>query len=163
MITFPDHVNITGTLIVGAFVPPNDSIGNEHVKSSDPLDHTKAKPRFAKHALQQSTVTSLVQHLHVAHTSGSIESLFRAALVTPCLGDSTIAVSIFKNGVNITSSPISLTSATGAYINVAGTINPSLLNYVAGDVFTAVVTATVGTGTLGGNLVVSAQFKENIP
>lgn len=163
MNTIEGDLNVTGNLLAGGFTLPNNSVGSGNVKSTDPLDQTKTKPRYCKHALQQGTVVTLTQHLHVAHAAGAIEANYRIALITPCIGDSTVSVSIHKNGVNITGTPAVLSNANAAYANVSGSISPGSVSYVAGDVFTAVVTATVGTGTLGANLVVSAQFKENIP
>ncbi len=83
--------------------------------------------------------------LHTAIAAGTI-SLFRARLKVD--GSSTgITVDLKKNGTTILSGTIALTDSTGDGVIVTGTV--STPNYIAGDVFTVVLTMTTNTGAQG--------------
>jgi len=84
--------------------------------------------------------------LHVADKAGTLTDVGAGLNVD---GSSTsITVDLKKNGTTMLAAPIALTNATGDRVEVAGSITGNG-SYVAGDVFTAILTVTSAVGASG--------------
>lgn len=132
------------------FNPPDESIGSDAISSSDPLVEGKTYHRqVAIHS--QSSLTAAVDETKVfykAYRAGTITQV-QVGVTDQAVGDSTVGVDVHKNGVSILSADITLTNADTDYSEqTAGLLGGVPVAFVAGDVFEAVIDATVGTGTL---------------
>lgn len=78
-----------------------------------------------------------------------------------CVGDSTIAVDVKKNGTSILSAVVTLNSSSSITVPIAGTVTTTAL--ADGDIITAVITTTVGTGTLAEGVSVQWDYNEDHP
>jgi len=162
-----DNNYIPGNLVVGgrfqcsSYSAPSESITTTNFSSAigDRLEATK---QVHQHQVQynQKHGTAVVTErkpVHIAKGTGSIVEV-EAALVVACIGDSTIVVNLYKNGSTVLSGTISFDSGDAAFAKLLATVSSA--SYVDGDVFEVVVTATVGTGTLGQGLIVNVTLRE---
>ncbi|MGC3968935.1 MAG: hypothetical protein QM775_16660 [Pirellulales bacterium] len=133
-----------------AELPPN-SIGDRETKPTAGIAASKTnhqqRPRHAE-SLATTAHTLRVELFSVLGTAGTLLQ-FYAGLLDPCVGDSTITIDLYKNGVSVLSAPIVLTSANTARQVVAAVLSIPVAALVAGDVFEGVVAVSAGSGTLG--------------
>lgn len=99
--------------------------------------------------------------LHVARGAAGIIRSFDAGCISPCTGNSTIAVDIKKNGTSMLNgaTPVALSDTQIAYELVAGVLTTTAI--ASPDVITVVVTVTEGTGTLGTGVFAVAVIDED--
>lgn len=154
-----DVVDVGSLRVTTGATLPASCIGDSQVNAAAPVTSPKLMHRHAVTESQAHGVASADRRtvVRVAHGDGTVEAV-RAGVVVACVGDSTITVDVKKNGTTILSAPISLDSGDAAYAKVDGTI--TVPDYVAGDVFEAIVDATVGTGTLGQGVFADIVFDE---
>jgi hypothetical protein len=98
-----------------------------------------------------TTVAANRKTIHVAYGATGTLIAFKAGLITACIGADTVTVKLRKNGTDILSADISLTSATAAFamLTAAGFTSAS---YAAGDVFEVDITPVHTSGTLGAGI-----------
>jgi hypothetical protein len=84
--------------------------------------------------------------IHVAEAAGVVRAFAAGCVET---GTATVALTfdLKKNGTTVLSAAVSVTDATADRASTAGTISVS--TYVAGDVFTALLTATTPNNSTG--------------
>lgn len=100
---------------------------------------------------------TLVLHV-VRGTTITIDEVV-ATQISANAGSSTVTIDIYKNGTTILSSVITLDSGDAAYAKVTGTISTS--TGVAGDVYTAVITANQsGTDALATGVAIQLKVRE---
>lgn len=141
-------IRARGRVIADILIPTTGTVGNNEVKSSDPIDADKLKHRIHMPYSQAHGAASVTQRkvIHVAKETGNFGDV-NAGVVVACAGAATITVDIYNNGSTILNAPISIDSGDAAYDLVAGTFADD--TYVAGDVIEVVVVATAGGGTIG--------------
>lgn len=152
---------VRGTLRANNFTPPNNSVGNAQFNSGDPLDANKQQQQFNRTytTANGSAVADGSGPIHVAFGQGSVYGV-EAGLVTANLSGATVVIDVLKNGVSIMTSALTLDDTHANREVVVGTVDGTLGQYVADDVFEVTVNATVGGGTLGQGLFVLVVFRE---
>jgi hypothetical protein len=154
------NVHVRGTLSADQFTIPDSAVGDDQIKTGDPVAATKLQNRQTKTYGQPGGSVSTTERriIHTAQAAGSVVS-FQAGSRTANVGAATITADLQKNGVSVLSAVITLDNANVAYTPEAGTVTTTA--YVAGDVFEVVLTATAGGGTLGNGAYATAVFDEN--
>lgn len=155
-----DDLVVNGRLTPKYFDPPVGSIGNAAIQSSAQLPATTLRHHLHKaYSQPNTTATTATLPLHVARFAGTVEQLV-AGSIAACAGAATITVDLKKNGTSVLTAVITLDSANTARVVESATLDPALVDYVAGDFFELVVTATAGGGTLGTGFHAEALFDE---
>lgn len=154
-------LSVNGRLTPAQFDCPAGSLTDAAISSSAAIDGTKLKHlQPASYSDPSATTTATVtKTLYRAQNAGTLLSVY-AGNVAPCAGAATIVVDVKKNNVSVLSSTLTLNSANTARVGVPATINTALDDYVAGDLFEFVATATAGGGTLGTGFFLDARFHE---
>lgn len=149
---------VCDNLIAGTMALPNSCVSNANVSTSAAIAASKMQQQYQPTYGQSGTATSVTIPLH--HVRGATASLeaFSAGSIGIAVGAATVTADIRKNGVTCLSAVITLDTGNTTYIAEAGTI--SVASAVAGDIFTLVIVATAGGGTLPTGLFVSAKFRE---
>ena len=137
---------------------PKDTVGNSQFSSSDPLEEEKQEHRIHSRYQQNGTATTETVVLHWAYAAGATLDVAIGSIAA-CIGDATVTVDVKKNGTTILSSVVTLDNANAAYTAEMGTVSVSAI--ASGDVLTAVITATAGTGTLATGLYVDLISQED--
>lgn len=154
-------LNVTGVLKVGAMTIPANAVGNSQFTSGDPLDEDKQEHRHVITYSQKHGTATVTERfpIHVSYEAGSLLEVLIGNVVA-CVGDSTITVDVYKNGVSVLAAPVTLDNSNTAFTGqeLASISTPT---YGAAVVFEVVVVATVGTGTLGQGLFVRLSFAED--
>ncbi len=147
-LTVEGDVRIRGAVIADTLVPTTGTVGDNEVKTSDPIVADKLYHRIHMPYSQNHGSASASQRkvIHVAKEAGNFGDV-NAGVVVVCSGAATITVDIYNNGTTILNAPISIDSGDAAFAKVAGTFADD--TYVAGDVIEVVVVATAGGGTIG--------------
>lgn len=155
-------LNVANRLTCKFFTPPAECITDAAVASDTQLAADKLQHQHAPTFSQDigATATAQGKVLHVARFAGKLES-FHAGSVVACIGAATITWNLKKNGTTVLSSTLVLNSSNTAYVSVPATLNPAAVDYVAGDTFTAELTAAAGGGTIGTGAFCAARFNEN--
>jgi hypothetical protein len=156
-------VYVAGTLRADKFIPPFDSVGDENVDVSRPINGNKLGQKYNRLVTQPYGVVAVSERrvIHAAYTgvvNGGVVEYFDAGLVVPCLGAATITIRLLKNGVNILSSTMTIDNTLAAYQTIPGTFASTV--FTADDVFEVEITATAGGGTLGQGLFVNMVLRE---
>jgi hypothetical protein len=146
--TTDGDVQIRGNLRCTTINLPALSVGDGNVNGSDPITAPKLQHQYTRTVAQLNGTAATAERrvLHVAYGATGTVVAFRAGLTVAAVGDATVTVDLYKNGVSILSATISLTSATAVNAKVAGALSGT--SYVTGDVFEAVIAVSAGTGTL---------------
>lgn len=142
----PGDVVIGGNLSAGSITLSALSVTDAKVASAADIAATKLRHQHREMWQQPNTAaTAETRVLHVAYGDGDIIAV-QAGSIAKAVGDSTVTIDIKKNGTTILTGTIQLDSSNANYTPES----PSLatLTYVAGDVFTAHITISAGTGTL---------------
>jgi len=146
---------VAGRLTPSALDVPDATIDNAAVKSSAGIAASKLEHQHVFTFTPGVSTLTAAAGAYVLHTcygtTGQVLA-FKAGLVTPCTGDATVTLDLYKNGATMLSSTFDLDSADAALALVAGTIDPAKEDLAADDVLTAVVTVNAGTGSLGAGL-----------
>jgi len=151
-------VVITGTLYAQAQQLPASSVGNTEVKSTDPISAGKLQhQRKLTVAQPNTTATTETRTIFVATAAGTLKS-FEAGSIAACAGAATITVNLLKNNVSVLSAAITLNSSSTNRVSQAGMILTA--DFVDGDWFEVVITATAGGGTIGTGLAASLTLNE---
>jgi hypothetical protein len=157
--------NIEGDLYVGGSVYAAGGVNlgagvvaDANVVAGADIDAAKLNHLHTeRYAQPNTTATTETRVLHVAKGAGTVVA-FSAGSIVANLTTATVTVDLKKNGTTVLSGVITLDNANVAYTPEAGTI--SVAPYVAGDVFTVVITATASGGTLATGAYCSASFDE---
>ena len=96
--------------------------------------------------------------MFVARRTGTINEVV-AGSIAKAVGDSTVTIDIKKNGTTILNAVVTLDNANTARVVEVGSINSGA--FVAGDWIEAVITATVGTGTLPYGVFCQLEVDQN--
>lgn len=156
---FEGSVNIPERLTVGYFDPPAQSIDNAAIKTGAGIQAEKLEHWTPIHWQKDGSVASATVVLCRIHGATADSFEVYAGSVAVAIGDSTVTVDIKKNGTTmLTGSPVTFNSSNVAYTAV--TLNPTTTTAVVGDVITAVLVATVGTGTLPTGFFISGRINE---
>jgi hypothetical protein len=152
---------VTGNLMAGTMDLPANSVGDDQVRATQPITCAKLNHQYQPLYSQPraSTVVTGREVIHVANAVGEIISVQALLTDLALVGAATIVVKVYKNGVDITGTPATLTNADALYTGVQDATLSSV-DYVAGDVFEVDVVATAGGGTVGKGLVVRIVFRE---
>lgn len=156
---WPGDLYVTGSLSVGGgFNIPAGAVADSQVVAGADIASAKLNHLHTKtYSQPNTTATAETQVLHVAKGAGSVVR-FEAGSIAIAVGAATCTIDLKKNGTTVLSGVITLDSSNVAYTPEAGTISSA--DYVAGDVFTIVTTATAGGGTIPTGLYCSAAFDE---
>lgn len=154
----PGDVVVGGTLSANVTTLSASSVTDAKVAAA--ADIAATKHRHQHRAMWQqpnSAATAETRVLHVAYGLGDIIAV-QAGSIAKAVGDSTVTIDIKLNGTTILSGTIQLDNANSAYTPES----PSLatIAYAAGDVFTAVITISAGTGTLPTGVYVGLTVNE---
>lgn len=153
---------IRGTLSLNAVSLPAACVYDASVNSAASIATTKLNHRYAE-GLGQDNGTAVVSQRRtvrvVIGTTGLINS-FKASLSVAALGASTVTVKLLKNGVDILSADIVLTSATAINVaaSAAGFTSTAL---AAGDVLDIQFVVVVGGGTVPQGVYAQVCFDES--
>lgn len=152
---------VAGRLTANQFDTPAGTIGDEQMNSGSPIDTDKQRHLHTKVFAQIDGGSAFdeIRAVHVALTEGTV-SQFQAGCRVQAIGDSTLTVDLYKNGVSILSDVIDLDSSVEEYDQVVAGINPTFETYAPGDVFEVVVVTTDGTGTPPEGLFAQVTFSE---
>lgn len=152
---------VDGTLRAKEMVLADNTVTNAKVAGDAAIAESKLKHLHHRQFAQPNTAAAAVtQVVHEARAAGSLLAV-RAGSIAAAIGDSTVTVDLRKNGSTVLSGTIQLDSSNTAYISEAGGVAGAA--YVAGDVFTVVITVSAGTGTLPTGVFVTALFGEAFP
>lgn len=151
---------VAGTITALDIDYPQGSIENVDVKSTAGIAASKQEHQHAIRARQVGTSTS--ETIPLYSVLGATATVREVAVgnVVACIGAATVVVDIKKNGTTILSSTIELNSTTPVANDMKhGTI--SVEGAVLDDVFSAVVTATAGGGTLATGVLIELRMDED--
>jgi hypothetical protein len=112
--------------------------------------HTYAQNRSAAVATERKAA-------FVAYADGTILDVV-AAVSQAAVGDSTVTVDVYKNGVSVLSGVLTFDSGDLAFVAQNGALSSP--GYSAGQMIEVVVTSTPGTGTPPRGLAVTITAKE---
>ena len=103
-----------------------------------------------------AAAATVVLHECRGATGRTIE--VRAGAIAKAVGNSTVTIDVKKNGTTILSAAIQLNSTDTNYVSKGGTITVPAM--AVGDVLTAEITPSAGTGTLPSGVWVKAVGEE---
>ncbi len=151
---------VSGNLKAGSMSLPVNAVGSDTVDSTRPLASSKTEHQHAKSRAQKFADTATAERIviHTAYDAGTVRSI-KVGATTANIGDSTVTFTLLKNGTNILSTTLQLTSANAAFALVVGTFLGTNV-YVTGDVFELNVAVAAGTGTLAKGIFAEVIFRE---
>lgn len=150
----------------GRFIPdsitmPADSILDAAIQAGANVSADKVEARvYAGWSQPNSTATAETRSLFVAKRAGTVTDVL-AGSIAKAVGDSTVTVDVKKNGSTILSSTIVLDNANTNRVGEAGTLNGSLVDFVAGDWFETSIAISAGTGTLPTGVFVQLEARQD--
>jgi hypothetical protein len=157
---------ISGNLIVdGQVIPrllsvPASSVGDAAVSAAAGIDASKLDHQHQQTYSQPNTAaTAEVRVLHVVRGATATVLAVKAGSIAKAIGDSTVTIDVKKNGTTILSSTFVLDSSNSNYVAESGTVNVSA--GVVGDVYTAHITISAGSGTLPTGVYVTIELRED--
>jgi hypothetical protein len=161
----PNNVVVQGRLSPQAIDIPANAVVDASISSSAKIGAGKVRSRYRKVYTQERATNAAVagEIIHVVRGAAAELTEFQVgAVVAPTTGSS-VTVDLFKNGVSILSSPVTVNAAAmpAAYNLVTGAVvGGSAL--VAGDVIEVrVLTAAAGAGALPKGLFAQAVIDED--
>ena len=152
---------VDGSLQAVEMVLANSSVVNATVSAAADIDASKLEQHHSKSYPQVGTAATETVVLHVIHGATARVQKVWATNIVNSIGDSTVTVDVKKNGTTVLTGVLTLDVNTGAYGIEKGTI--SVTAGVVDDVYTAVITATIGTGTLPTGIGVEMRIDEDYP
>jgi hypothetical protein len=160
MITFPEDLNVQGTLTCKNINLPAASVGDAEIESAAKINASKLNHAhrviYAQGSSSNAAAATQVVHV-VVGAAGTVQAV-KAGAVVPAVGAATATVDVRKNGTTILTSPITLNNSQTARQQVSGAV--SVTSLVAGDVLEIVTTATAGGGTLAQGLFAAIDIFE---
>ncbi len=161
--TIQNDLVVLGQLSSKTIVLPAGSVTDANVSIATPaVQATKLQHQYEEHYAQSSLVTVAADQFvfHVVRGTTAQPLDFKSGCVTPCTGNATITVDLWRNGVTVLTATISLSSAQAAYALVAAA-GFSVTSWNAGDVIEAKITTAVGTGVLGKGVFCNLHLRED--
>lgn len=153
-------LQVTGRIFAGSLTVPAGSVSNAGVAADAEIAASKMTHYvYPTYAQANGAATTETRTLHVAVAAGEVLSVW-AGSIAKAIGDSTVTVDIKKNGASILSSVITLDSGNTARVKESGSLSGTV-TLAAGDWIEAVITATVGTGTLPTGVAVGLKIEED--
>lgn len=155
------NLHVTGTLKVGSMDLPAAAVTDDNMDPANPIDvdkqihqyvHTYAQNRAAAVAAERKAVFS-------ATGDGALVNV-QAGVTQAAVGDSTITVDVYKNGVSVLTGVLTIDSGDAAFATQTAVVTPGSEGYSAGQVFEVVIAVTAGTGTLPRGVYVSLTVNE---
>ncbi len=139
---------------------PVNSISDVTVAPDAGIQATKLEHQYELTYGQPNTAaTTITLPLHVVRgATATLESICAGSIVA-AIGGASVTVDLKKNGTTCLTGVITLDSGNTAYIPEAGVVSVSAA--VADAVYTLVITATVGGGTLPTGLFVTVKIRED--
>lgn len=152
-LTVEGDIRARGAVIADQLIPTTGTVGNNEVKTSDPLEADKLYHRQMLVYSQKHGTATIAERkvIYVAKEAGDWGD-FLVGVVVACIGDSTITVNLYKNGTTVLNAAVVLDNSNVAFAKEQGTFADDV--FVANDVLEIVVTVSAGTGTLGQGLFV---------
>ena len=148
--TIVGDLRVTGNLVAGGMTIPSNSIGDGQIQAGSPgkyISPTKYERWVERtYAQPNTTATTETKPLHAAYGATGQVVQFVAGSIAVAAGAATVTIDLKKNGTSILTAPITLNNTNSPRVVVAASIASA--NYVVGDFFEVVVTATAGGGTL---------------
>lgn len=144
-------VKLEGNLRIQNLV--NADVASDAEVGAEKLDH-QYQPCYA----QSGTAAAATLAMHVVQGATAVLHAVKVGSIVAAIGDSTVTVDIKKNGTTVLSGTVQLDNANTAYVVESGSL--SVTTAVAGDVYTAVVTVSAGTGTLPTGLFIELKIRE---
>lgn len=152
---FDGDVRVDGNLSATTMTVPSASIGDSQVKSDALIAASKLQHEHRPPYAQSSGANAAAETkaIFTAKATGVLQSFQVGQIVPPdtAAGSSgrTVTFDLKKNGTTVLSAAVTLNSTNAAYALTSATL--SVVNFVAGDVFTVVVTVggSAGTHSLG--------------
>lgn len=157
--TFSGDVVVPGTLYVGSFVPSAGSVRNAGVAADAAIQATKLQHQYVQHYFKTGTAATETVPIHVAYGATGTIVAIKAGSIAIAVGAATVTIDLKKNGTTCLSAVITLDSGNTARVVEAGTL--TVTDYVTGDFFELVITATAGGGTIPTGLGVVVVFRED--
>jgi hypothetical protein len=154
-----EPLHVEGRITSKYLTAPDESINNAAIASDADIDATKLEQRRPLSYSKAGTAASETYVLHrVSGLTARNLTLF-AGSVAIAVGGATVTVDIKKNGTSVlTGGPVTFNSSNVAYIGVD--LAPTTTTAVVGDVFTAVIVATAGGGTIPTGFFISGFIDE---
>lgn len=156
--TIPGDCVIGGTLYVGSFVPSAGSVRDAGVASDAAIAASKLIHQHMRTTSQAGSAVDETRVLHNANGAGTIVGV-RVSCATIPVGDATTTIDVKLNGTTILTGVVTLNSSSVLYTQQSGTL--ATTSYTAGQVFTSVIDAIIGTGTLPTGVSVTLIVREN--
>lgn len=156
--TLPGDLVVPGTLYVGSFVPSAGSVRDAGVASDAAVSASKLIHQHMRTNSQAGSAVDETKVLHNAYGAGTIVGV-RVSCASVPAGDATTTVDVKLNGSTILTGVVTLNSSSVLYTQQSGTLLTT--SYTAGQVFTSVIDATIGTGTLPTGVSVTLIVREN--
>ena len=149
--THDGDLYVTGSLVANAMNLPASAIGDTQVQTAANLSASKLEHQHQETVvLCDHATAAAAKRVQMHRVYGATATLIKFGVVASAaaVGDSTITVTLKKNGTSILTASITLDSGTAAFVlkEPAGYTSTAL---VVGDVLEAEITAvSAGTGTL---------------
>lgn len=161
-ITFPVDLFVQGNFNAQGITLPASCVTNSQVAVAAGIAATKLQHRRTRMYADPATTTvaSKRQTIHVVYGATGTLIAFRAGMITAAIGADTATIKLRKNGTDILSADISLTSATAAFATLAAAGFTSA-GLVAGDVLEVDITPVHSSGTLGVGIFVQLILDED--
>jgi len=157
-----DSLRVLGAAVFGGAVYlPDETITNGNVQTNAAIDASKLKHTHRKtHRQPNTAATSETVVLHRVNGATASGLYVNAGSIAIAVGAATVTIDIKKNGTSVMTgaTPMTLDSANTAYIAEDASI--ATTTAVVGDVFTAVIVATAGGGTLPTGLWIEFEIDE---
>lgn len=154
----PTDLVVGGTLSATTTTLSASSVTDAKVAAAADIAATKLRHQHRELWQQPNTAaTAETRVIHLAYGDGDIIAV-SAGSIAAAIGDSTVTIDVKKNGTTILSAPIVLDNANTAYIAEAASL--ATLTFTAGQVITAHITISAGTGTLPTGVFVALTVNE---
>jgi len=156
-----DNLICTGAATFGGAVYlPDEVVTNGNVQTGAGIDASKLKHTHRKTYTQTGTATTATIVLHRVNGATASGLYVNAGSIAIAVGAATVTIDIKKNGTSVMTgaTPMTLDSANTAYVAEDASI--ATTTAVVGDVFTAVIVATAGGGTLPTGLWIEFEIDE---
>src|ERR1019366_5923118 len=151
---------VAGNLWASTQSIPANAINDAQIASGAGIGYAKVNQLIpAKYAQPNVTAVTETKELHVVRAVGGGTVLeFAAGCIVAPIGAATVTFDLKKNGTTVLSAVITLNSSSTPYVIQTASI--SVPAAVQSDVFTIVVTATAGGGTLPTGVFAQARISE---
>jgi hypothetical protein len=153
------NLHVVGRITSESMTIPDSTVTDDTVASDAGIGAEKLQHQYQPRYFQSGTAAAATAVLHVVQGDTATLMAVDVGSVVAAVGDSTVTVDVKKNGTTVLSGTVQLDSGNSAYVPEAGTVSVS--NAVDGDVYTAVVTVSAGTGTLPTGLYVALKIRED--